>query len=166
MSFQKTWSGDWHGRILERVRQRGFETVTQYASDRPGASLIALANELGPGEVAATQIRSLLVEEAIRTHTVPNVLRDLLVRELHYALPRGWKYPLDDESQSKVARALARWETDLQITHHLDCFDVEMTFNAGQDLMSADLPTGWLPEGPDDPVIVAFVERCLGRAPS
>jgi hypothetical protein len=166
VSYARTWSGDWHSRILERVQQRGFETVTQYASARPGVSLIALADELGSGEIAATQIRSLLVEEAIRTHTIPHVLCDLLVRELHYALPPGWKYPLDDEARSKVARALARWETELQITHHLDCFNDEMTFKAGQDLIDAEFPTGWLPKGPDDPVIVAFVERCLGRAPS
>ena len=96
MSFAKIWSGDWHGRVLERVRQRGFETVTQYASERPGVSLIVLADELGSEEIACAQLRLLLVEEAIRTGTVPRVLRDLLVRELHYALPHGWKYPLDD----------------------------------------------------------------------
>jgi hypothetical protein len=148
------------------VRQRGFETVTQYASERPGISLIVLANELGVEDIAATQLRSLLVEEAIRTRTVPRVLCDLLVRELHYALPHGWEHPLDDTSQSEVAGALARWETELEVTHHLDCFDGEATFKAGQDLMNAELPTGWLPQGPDDPVIVAFVERCLGHVPS
>jgi hypothetical protein len=166
VSYAKTWSGDWHGRVLERVRLQGFETVTQYASGRPGVSLITLADELGPDDIAAAQIRSLLVEEAIRTCTVPRVLRDLLVRELHYALPHGWKSPLDDASRSEVAGALARWETDLQIAHQLDCFDDESTFKAGQDLMDAEFPTGWLPEGPNDPVIVAFVDRCLGRAPS
>jgi hypothetical protein len=166
VSFEKTWTGDWHGRILERVQQRGFETVTQYVGSRPGVSLLVLADELGPGDIAAVQIESLLVEEAIRTRMVPHILRDLLVRELHYALPHGWRYPLDDDSRSRVARALARWETDLQIEHRLDCFDDESTFKAGQDLMDAEFPTGWLPEGPDDPVIVAFVDRCLGRAPS
>jgi len=166
VSYEKIWSGDWHGRILERVRQRGFESVTQYVSNRPGVSLLVFADELGSDDIAAVQIESLLVEEATRTRTVPHLLRDLLVRELHYALPYGWKYPLDDDSRSRVARALARWETDLQIEHRLKCFDDEMTFRAGQDLMNADLPTGWLPDGPDDPVIVAFVDRCLGRAPS
>jgi len=117
-----------------------------------------LADELGSDDVVAAQIRSLLVEEAIRSHTVPRILRDLLVRELRDALPHGWQYPLDDESRSQVARALARWETELE-----DHLDHEPTFKAGQDLMNAELPTGWLPEGPDDPVIVAFVDRCLGR---
>jgi hypothetical protein len=166
VSFGKTWSGDWHGRVLERVQQRGFKSVTEYARDRPGVSLIVLADELGPDDIAAAQIESVLVEEAIRARSVPHVLRDLLVRELRSALPHGWKYPLDEASRSKVAGALARWETDLQIAHHLDCFDEEMTFNAGQDLMDAEFSAGWLPESPDDPVIVAFVERCLGRAPS
>ena len=166
MSFEKIWSGDWHGRILERVHQRGFETVTQYVGERPGVSLLVLATELGPDDVAAAQIRSILVEEATRTRTVPRALRDLFVRELRQSLPAGWKYPLDDASRCDVAGALATWRTELKVEDHLDCFDDAMTFKAGQDLMKAELPTGWLPEGPDDPVIIAFVDRCLGRTPS
>jgi len=161
VSFAKTWSGDWHGRILERVHQRGYETVTQYAGERPGVSLIVLAHELGQGDVAAAQIRSILVEEALRTRTIPRVLRDLLVRELRERLPEGWRCPLNDELRSEVAGVLAHWETELE--GHLD---EDAAFAAGQDLMNAELPTGWLPEGPDDPAIVAFVDRCLGRMPS
>jgi hypothetical protein len=166
LSFAKTWSGDWHGRILERVHQRGFETVTQYADQHPGVCLLALADELGSDDVAAAQIKSVLVQEAIRTRTVPRVLRDLFVRELRRSLPQGWKYPLDDASRSEVAGALAHWQTELEVEDHLDCFDDESTFKAGQDLLNAELPTGWLPAGPDDPVVTAFVDRCLGRAPS
>jgi hypothetical protein len=159
--FEKTWSGDWHARTLERVQQRGFATVTQYAAGRIGVPLVELAEELGSDDVAADQLVCLLIEEAIRTKTVPRMLRDLFVRELREALPRGWRYPLHDEARSEVARALARWETELE-----DHLDKPATFTAGQDLMNAELPTGWLPAGPDDPVIIAFVDRCLGRVPS
>lgn len=161
MSFEKTWSGDWHGRILERVRQRGFENVTQYASAHAGVSLLLLADELGPDDIAAAQLRSMLVDEAIHTHSVPYVLRDLFARELRAVLPKGWKCPLDEESRSEIIGALVRWETELK--EHLDN---RATFTAGQDFLNAELPTGWLPVGPDDPVITAFVDRCLGRAPS
>jgi hypothetical protein len=161
MSFAKSWSGNWHDRILRRVQQRGFETVTRYADERPGVALIALADELGPEDVAAAQIRSIIIEEAIRTSTVPHALRDLFVRELRQSLPEGWKCPLDDASRSEVAGALADWETELQ-----DHLDEERVFKAGQELLNSELPTGWLPEGPDDPVIVAFVDCCLGRIPS
>lgn len=166
MSFAKAWYGDWHGRILERVRRRGFSTVTQYAGECPGVSLWALARELGPDDVAAVQIRTVLIEEAIRNRTVPRALRDLLVRELRASLPGGWCAPLDGVARREVAGALASWKAELTIEDRLDCFDDEMTFEAGQRLLEAELPDGWLPAGPDDPIIVAFVDRCLGRAPS
>ena len=164
--FEKAWSGDWHGRILERVSERGFQTVTRYASERPGVSLRVLARELGSGDVAAAQIRSILVAEALRTGTVPRVVRDLFVRELRQSLPDGWKHPLDGAARSGVAGALATWLAELRLAEHLRCFDDEVMFEAGQNLMNADLPPGWLPEGPDDPVITTFVDRCLGRLPS
>lgn len=161
MSFEKTWSGDWHRRILERVRELGFESVTQYASARVGTSLLVLAEELGPDDIAAAQLESILVEEATSAHAIPYALRDLLVRRLRAALPEGWEYPLNEESRFKVAGALAAWGAE-----HKDRFEGNSRFAAGQDLLNADLPTGWLPEGPDDPVVIAFVDRCLGRIPS
>ncbi|HWU86491.1 MAG TPA: hypothetical protein VN253_04425 [Kofleriaceae bacterium] len=160
MSYVKTWSGDWHGRILERVHQRGFENATQYANARIGVSLLVLAKELGPDDIAAVQLETILVEEAIRTDTIPRVLRDLFVRELRERLPQGWKYPLDEESRVNVVGAIVDWET--QLKNHLD--DASR-FAAGQAFLNAELPAGWLPEGPDDPVIIAFVDRCLGRVP-
>jgi hypothetical protein len=161
MSFEKTWSGDWHSRILARVRQRGFENVTQYANARVGASLLVLADELGPDDIAAAQLESMLVEEAIRTNSIPRALRDLFVRRLRAGLPEGWKHPLDEKSRFEVAGALADWKSEIK--GHLD---EDRTFAAGQALLNAELPPGWLPDGPDDPIIVAFVDRCLGRAPS
>lgn len=166
MSFAKAWSGDWHGRIVERVNQRGFATLMQFAGECPGVSLWALAHELGPEDVAAVQIRSVLVDEAVKMRMVPHVLRDLLVRELRSALPTGWRSPLDEHARYQVGGALASWKAELTIEDQLHCFDDDMTFEAGQRLLDAELPDGWLPEGPSDPIIVVFVERCLGHAPS
>ncbi|HWO21848.1 MAG TPA: hypothetical protein VNO30_23925 [Kofleriaceae bacterium] len=161
--YQKTWSGDWHARVLERAQRLGFATVTQYAAARVGVSLVDLAEELASAneDVAGVQVMWILVEEAIRTNTVPRVLRDLFVRELRQALPQGWKFPLDDASRCDVAGAVAGWKVELK--EHLDD---KATSMAGRELLNAELPDGWLPAGPDDPVIVSFVERCRGRAPS
>jgi hypothetical protein len=161
MSFEKTWSGDWHSRIRDRVRLHGFETLTEYAADRAGVSLVVLADELGPEDIAAAQLRSMLLEEATRSDTIPRLLRDLLVRELREALAQGWNHPLDDESRFRVAGAFADWWSELK-----DHLNHEMTTAASRAFLDAELPDGWLPDGPDDPVIVAFVDRCLGRAPS
>jgi hypothetical protein len=161
MSFARTWSGDWHGRILERVRLRGFETATEYANARPGVPLVTLAQELGSDDIAAAQLRSVLLAEATGSNAVPRQLRDLFVRELREALPRGWSNPLDDESRSSVAGAYADWWAELK-----DHLDHAASTEAARDLLDAELSPGWLPDGPDDPVIVAFVNRCLGHAPS
>jgi hypothetical protein len=161
MSYEKTWSGDWHSRVLERVREHGFETVTDYANDRVGVSLDVLADELGPDDIAGAQLQCLLLEEATRSNAIPRLLRDLLVRELRDRLPQGWKYPLDDRSRYEVAAAIAAWVAEFQ-----DHLDAEGKSSARRALLAAELPPGWLPDGPDDPVIVVFVNRCLGRAPS
>ena len=68
MSYEKAWSGDWHGRI-------------------------PLAHELGSGDIAGAQIQALLLEEAIRSNTVPHLLRDLFVRGLRHRLPQDWSSP-------------------------------------------------------------------------
>jgi hypothetical protein len=158
--YEKIWSGDWHARILERVRKLGFKTVTAYAADRIGISLVNLAEELGNHDVAGVQVMRMLIEEAVHSHTVPCALRDLVVRWLREVLPHGWRHPLDEDARVRVAGALSRWATELQ--PHLDR---TLTIKASKELLDTELPMGWLPEGPDDPVIVAFVERCLGHVP-
>lgn len=161
MSYEKTWSGDWHGRLLDRVREHGFKSVTDYANNRVGVSLLALADELGPDDIAGAQVQALLLEEATRANAVPRLLRDLFVRELRYRLPEGWKRPLDDRSRYEVIAAIAGWSAELR-----DYIDKDAKAAARRALLDAELPPGWLPDGPDDPVIISFVDRCLGRAPS
>jgi hypothetical protein len=78
MSYEKTWSVDWHGRVLERVRRHGFQTVTDYANDRVGVSLDVLADELGPDDIAGAQLRCLLLEEATRSNGAPRKERGAL----------------------------------------------------------------------------------------
>ena len=161
MAYEKTWSGGWPARILKRVKARGFRSVTEYARRRTGVPLLALARELGADDVAAYQIRCLLIQEALRSKAIPRMARDLFERELRKALPEGWQQPLDDATRFEVVGAISGWYAELQ-----DHLDHTATMAAGKELLNVELPAGWLPEGPDDPVIVAFVGRCLGRAPS
>jgi hypothetical protein len=126
-----------------------------------GLPLLMLAKELSSDDIAAAQIRYLLIDEAIRSKTFPRMACDLLTRELLQVLPSGWKLPFNEETRSEVAGVLSGWYAELQ-----DHLDHDATMSAGRELLNAELPDGWLPEGPDDPVIVSFVDRCLGRAPS
>jgi hypothetical protein len=45
------WRGNWRVRLYERVRERGYDSLTAFANARPTASLVALAEELGEDDV-------------------------------------------------------------------------------------------------------------------
>src|SRR5689334_22386381 len=111
MTDGRSWEGNWKVRLYERVRERGYDSLTAFAEARPTASLVALAKELGPDDIAGVQVFSGLVAEAERSRRVTHLIRGQLVRELAEALRNGWPTVLDDANRLKVAVALARWGT-------------------------------------------------------
>ncbi|MHA7627316.1 NUDIX hydrolase [Corallococcus sp. M7] len=147
MTDGRSWQGNWKARLYERVRERGYESLTAFAEARPSASLVALAEELGPDDVAGVQVFSGLVAEAERTHRVTRLVRGQLVRELSEHLPAGWPAELDDANRFKVARALAGWHSFTPETHQ------ERVDRAGDVLFASPPPAGWRPLGPDDELL-------------
>ena len=75
MSDGRSWQGNWKARLYERVRERGYDSLTAFAEARPTASLVALAEELGKDDVAGVQVFSGLVAEAERSHQVTRLVR-------------------------------------------------------------------------------------------
>ncbi|OJH33384.1 hypothetical protein BON30_48945 [Cystobacter ferrugineus] len=52
MSEGRSCEGNWKARLYERVRERGYDSLTAFAEARPATSLMALADELGPEDIA------------------------------------------------------------------------------------------------------------------
>jgi len=147
MSDGRAWQGNVKARLYERVRERGYDSLTAFAEARPTASLLALADELGPDDIAAVQVFSGLVAEAERSRKVTRLVRGQLVRELAEALPHGWPAVLDDANRFKVAVALARWGTYTPETH-------EQHVERAKAALRASPPhPGWRPLGPDDELL-------------
>jgi len=151
MSDGRAWQGNVKARLYERVRERGYDSLTAFAEARPTASLVALADELGEDDIAAVQVFSGLVAEAERNRKVTRLVRGQLVRELSQRLPNGWPAMLDDESRLKVAVALARWGTYTPETHK------ERTDKVGDALLATPPPPGWRPLGPDDELLLTLL---------
>jgi hypothetical protein len=147
MSEGRSWLGSWKLRLYERVRERGYDSLTSFANARPTASLIALAEELGEGDINAVQVFSGLVAEAERSHQVTRLVRGQLVRELSESLPAGWPAVMDRESRFAVAKAIAMWISFTPETHE------ERARRAGDALMATPPPPGWRPLGPDDELL-------------
>jgi hypothetical protein len=160
MAGGKSWIGDWHARLYERVREKGYETLTSFAGDRPLASSFALASELGSEDINAIQVIRTLREEAERDGTVDRFARSHLVRELHEALPSGWGEVGSEVFRSALSAPLGSWVSDLPESVVAEARAVARL------LMEAQMPLRWLPQGPDDPVLIAFFDRVRGRASS
>ncbi|MBN1209771.1 MAG: NUDIX hydrolase [Myxococcaceae bacterium] len=147
MSDGRPWQGNWKARLYERVRERGFASLTAFAEARPAVPLYALAEELGKDDVAAVQVLSELLAEAERRKQVTRFVRDVLVRELSQSLPDGWPAVLDDANRFKVAKALGRWSAYTPETHQSRAEQVRAALRATPP------PPGWRPLGPDDELL-------------
>src|SRR5918998_2468463 len=104
MTDGRSWQGNLRVRLYERVRERGYDSLTAFAEARPTASLVALAEELGKDDVAGVQVFSGLLAEAERSHQLTRLVRGQLVRELSEGLPNGWRAVLDDENRFRAAK--------------------------------------------------------------
>ncbi len=151
MSEGRSWEGNWRVRLYERIRDLGYDSLTSFAEARPTASLVALAEELGPDDIAGVQVFSCLVVEAERSGRITRLVRGQLVRELAEALPNGWPDVLDDANRFKIAVALARWGTFTPTTHE------ERVSQVGDALLATQPPPGWRPLGPDDELLLTLL---------
>jgi hypothetical protein len=146
------WEGDWRQRIKERLRERGFETTTAFVDSRPTASLLSLSRQLCQDmDVAAVQLQWVLIDEAEQSGTMERCARSLLVRELHEALPEGW-HTTWDAAPGGSGRRLISACSGVYVAIPEPCRDA---FDRVEEaLWNAAIPEGWLPAGPDDPILL------------
>ncbi len=151
MSDGSAWEGNWKARLYERVRERGYDSLTAFANARPTASLVALADELGEEDIAGVQVLSGLLAEAERCKKVTRFVRDVLVRMLSQSIPEGWPAVMDDANRFKVAKALGAWSAYTPETHE------ERVGRARAVLRATPPPPGWRPLGPDDELLLTLL---------
>jgi hypothetical protein len=151
MNEGRSWEGNWKVRLYERVRERGYDSLTAFADARPTASLVALAEELGADDVNAVQVFSGLVADAERSHQLTRLARGQLVRELFEGLPNGWPAVLDDANRFKVAKALSSWIAFTPDTYQ------DRARQVSAALLATPPPPGWRPLGPDDELLLMLL---------
>jgi hypothetical protein len=146
MSDGRTWEGNWRARLYERVRERGYNSLTAFAEAHPAIPLYMLAEELG-NDVAGVQVLNGLLAEAEQRKQVTRLVRDVLVRQLSQSLPDGWPTVMDDANRFKVAKTLGLWFAFTPETHRSRAEQVMAALRA------APPPPGWRPLGPDDELL-------------
>ncbi|HEX2568049.1 MAG TPA: NUDIX hydrolase [Polyangia bacterium] len=140
---------------MERVRAMGFSSVTAFADSKPHATDLELADQLGVDDVAAVQLVKVWAAEAEKSGHLQEFARSLLVRRIRSWLPNGWGAGEPDEARFLASSALVNWEGDLPDSLRL----------LAQRVMARALgdvvPYGWLPSGPDDPILSRWFEDPL-----
>ena len=147
MSNGRAWQGNVKVRLYERVRERGYNSLTAFADARPAVPLHLLAEELGKDDVAGVQVLSGLLAEAERSKQVTRFVRDVFTRLWTQSVPDGWPTVMDDANRFKVAEALGSWIAYTPETHK------ERADKAGDALLATPPPSGWRPLGPDDELL-------------
>ncbi|TMQ05474.1 MAG: NUDIX hydrolase [Deltaproteobacteria bacterium] len=148
------WRGNWQERLYALVRKHGYASVTDYANSRPQATLLELANGLGPGDVAPVQIESRLVAEAQASGTMEQCARSLLARALRDALPEGWQREWHDIPGDPNTPTFRKVGALSSLTAALpDAYELAIE-RVREALDAAGIPAGWLPTGPDDEILI------------
>ncbi|MBN8227823.1 NUDIX hydrolase [Corallococcus macrosporus] len=151
MADGRAWIGNWIVRLHERVRERGYASITAFADARPTASLVDLAEELGKDDIAGVQILNELFAEAEQRRQVTRFVRDVLARLLSQSLPNGWPAVVDDVTRFQIAKALGSWSVYIPDAYQ-DRADQVM-----ETLRAQPPPTGWRPLGPDDELLLTLL---------
>ncbi|ATB38232.1 hypothetical protein CYFUS_003665 [Cystobacter fuscus] len=147
MSDGHPFQGNWVVRLYERVRERGYDSLTAFADARPAVPLHLLAKELGRDDIAGVQVLRGLLAEAERRRQVTRFVRDVFTRLWTQSVPDGWPTTLDDANRFKVAKALGSWIAYTPESHE------ERARRAGDVLLATPPPPGWRPLGPDDELL-------------
>jgi hypothetical protein len=142
------WHRDPAGFLDQRLGERGL-TVQQFLAARPGQSWNQLVHAFDE-PLAPIQLMAYVQQAAAKGHWLDWYARDSLVRTLGEHLPDGWRR--QGAMDSRTAHALADWLTIISI---LGPACAERAHQVVDWLKRAQLPLGWLPDGPDDPLLVA-----------
>jgi hypothetical protein len=151
MSDGRAWEGNIKARLYERVRERGFDSLTAFAEARPAVPLHLLAEELGKDDVAGVQVLSGLLAEAERRKQVTRFVRDVFARLWSESVPDGWPTVMDDDARFAVAEALGCWTAYTPETHK------DRVKQARAALRVSSPPPGWRPLGADDELLLTLL---------
>ncbi len=139
---------DWREKLCSAVQRDGYSSLSDFASAHPRWTLDAIADHLDANVI---QVQSVLIDEG-QGDPVRTAL-DLLSRRLRRHLDEGWN--VGEKARWRAILAISGWESSAKKLGVRDTSRVLEVFEAAaQD--------GWLPEGPDDPLLRASIGELSG----
>jgi hypothetical protein len=129
----------------------GHESVGNYLASHPAEPYFKVARRLG-NDVAAVQLARMQFEEAVGIDGIRRAAMDGFCREIAENLKRGWG--VGRHVDFRTAGVYAGWMALLEF--RADAPHLRPKGDAiWSSLKEINPPQGWLPNGPNDPIIVA-----------
>ncbi len=153
--YQLAWAPGWESRVHSGLVSLGYQSIRTMMKDRPTSSYRQLAEALGG--VAPIQVVWFKYADAQERGYLGEALIDGLVRNLRAKCSEGWmKGP---SGELHTAMALGYWVAEVE-EEVIDPRCGDKATEVVKRLKSISPPVGWLPDGPDDPLILEAFE-CL-----
>ena len=147
----------WRESLSDALQSRGYASATSYADAHPLVSLSVLSQWLPDSGISSMQLAILLerklVEEADATDTMERCARSLLARGLRHELSEGWprEWTGIDPEMGNSPRHAGVFHT---LTMALPDRYEPAIDRVRQTMCAANIPAGWMPEGPEDLVLL------------
>jgi hypothetical protein len=144
------WLAEHYEPMRQRARELGFDSLTAFAESQPLESTFRLGYQLSDDHLDRELARG-LVYEAEQAGTLERCARDLLARALHFRLPQGWQPAWTTHPFGTGPRKFSAFDDLLHALHYRN---EPVTAAIWDALDQMPIPEGWLPQGPDDPILV------------
>ncbi|NJM90816.1 MAG: hypothetical protein HC863_00530 [Myxococcales bacterium] len=150
------WRGDWKERIRQLLATRGFSSMKSFIALDHAKSFEQLANELGPGDVAAIQLQWLLLDEAHAAGELERVARDLFVRTLREHIPDGWPPKSELAARKRLASGLAAWSSSIssQFPEYR-----QMAIGMAAGVLDDPIQDRWMPTDSGESIVLDIFRR-------
>jgi hypothetical protein len=162
---QESQTTDTNEALLSALLSRGIASATAYADTMPMETLVRLVEDLGLPPASAHALERALIDEAEHARTMDRCARGLLARDLRAELPDGWPATEDSDATRLIQRASAFASLAFALPKSYGAAIQRVRYA----MEMADIPAGWIPHGPDDPVLmevfVSHWEPLTGTTP-
>lgn len=146
------WDKNWEQRISAFAASKGFPHIWDYLVAHPGVSLVAVADEID--DAAAIQIHQMIVKHCVEARKTPELICDLMAREIRDNLPEGWRTGSDfNHSQATFVGSLPEPYASLA------------SDTARALLGDESIPKGWRPASGGDELLRRALRLSLESLP-
>jgi hypothetical protein len=143
------WPVDWEERVVSAVQAAGYRDMFAFVNAYPCEGFRKLATRLDslapPAMIGILYLRDADAGGCLRTASL-----DAFLREFRDILPTGWKNYDGGAGCAREIHLLVTWG------EWVSAIDPELhivTKRVGRLLWEADPAEGWIPSGPDDPIL-------------